>query len=663
MKPALRILAPLLLAPMLCLPAAAVKWAPIQPAQLAAQAPRIDPDADAEAVFWRTWVTDRMIGGRQPQSIKEQYVRIKIFTERGVQEHATIDLLSASDEIRIGDLRARTIKSDGRIVEVPGRSIFERTVSKAGGIKVRNKSFSMPEVEAGDLIEYQWKQYRDDHFSQYTRLYFQRDIPSWEVSYHVKPSEYAWTRLGYLMGFQVFNVRNEGFRETPGGWQSITVQEVAAFKPEARMPPEDNIRSWLLLFYSKRRKFKPDRYWSELGKVFRHEIKNEIKVDGAIKKKAAELTLGLSTPTQKIDRILDYCLNRIQSIYHDRSGVTAEQRLKLKPRKKPSDTLKQGMGTGRDIAKLFTALLNAAGIRAYIALAAGRDDFFFNPQFLDPYFLDRMQVAVELDGKWKFYDPSSPYLEPGMLLWPEEGVESLILHRKQPFFQKTPSSGPERSQILRKASLKLHEDGTLQGAVELVYRGHPGVSRKNLYDDYTPEERQKAIAERVRERLNTAEVTEIEVRNAAAVSDPFTVRYRIRVPGYAQGVGRRLLLQPAYFKMNVPPEFETRQRRYDLYFRHPWSETDEVTIELPKTHRLETAASPKPLEMRGVGEYDASLQQSDGNRLTYRRSFRFGDNGTILFRADAYPQLKRTFDFVHRQDNHVVTLTRKPSVD
>ena len=663
MKPALRILAPWLLAPMLCLPAAAVKWAPIQPAQLAAQAPRIDPDADAEAVFWRTWVTDRMIGGRQPQSIKEQYVRIKIFTERGVQEHATIDLLSASDEIRIGDLRARTIKSDGRIVEVPGRSIFERTVSKAGGIKVRNKSFSMPEVEAGDLIEYQWKQYRDDHFSQYTRLYFQRDIPSWEVSYHVKPSEYAWTRLGYLISFQVFNVRSEGFRETPGGWQSITVQEVAAFKPEARMPPEDNIRSWLLLFYSKRRKFKPDRYWSELGKVFRHEIKNEIKVDGAIKKKAAELTLGLSTPTQKIDRILDYCLNRIQSIYHDRSGVTAEQRLKLKPRKKPSDTLKQGMGTGRDIAKLFTALLNAAGIRSYIALCAGSDDFFFNPQFLDPYFLNRMQVAVELDGKWKFYDPASPYLEPGMLLWPKEGVESLILHRKQPFFQKTPSSGPERSQILRKASFKLHEDGTLEGTVEMVYRGHPGVARKNLYDAYTPEERQKAIAERVRERLNTAEVTEIEVRNATAVRDPFTVRYRIRVPGYAQGVGRRLLLQPAYFKMNVPPEFETRQRRYDLYFRHPWSETDEVTIELPKTHRLETAASPKPLEMRGVGEYDASLQQSDGNRLTYRRSFRFGDNGTILFRADAYPQLKRTFDFVHRQDNHVVTLTRKPSVD
>lgn len=169
MKPAPRILASLLLPLVLCLPAAAVKWAPVEPAHLAAQSPRIDPDADAEAVFWRTWVTDQMIGGRQPQNIKEQYIRIKIFTERGVQEHATIDLLSATDEIRIGDLRARTIKSDGRIVEVPGGSIFERTVARTGGIKVRFKSFSMPGVEPGDIVEYQWKQYRDHYFSQSRR--------------------------------------------------------------------------------------------------------------------------------------------------------------------------------------------------------------------------------------------------------------------------------------------------------------------------------------------------------------------------------------------------------------------------------------------------------------------------------------------------------------
>ena len=115
--------------------------------------------------------------------------------------------------------------------------------------------------------------------------------------------------------------------------------------------------------------------------------------------------------------------------------------------------------------------------------------------------------------------------------------------------------------------------------------------------------------------------------------------------------------------MNVPAEFETSQRRYDIYFRYSWTESDEVTIELPQTHRLERLSSPRPFTMRGVGKYEASLEQSDGNGLTYRRSLRFGDNGTILFRSDAYPQIKRTFDYIHRQDNHVLTLTRKTPAD
>ena len=78
------------------------------------------------------------------------------------------------------------------------------------------------------------------------------------------------------------------------------------------------------------------------------------------------------------------------------------------------------------------------------------------------------------------------------------------------------------------------------------------------------------------------------------------MRYRIRAR-LRPRVGRRLLLQPAYFQMNVPAEFETSQRRYDIYFRYSWTESDEVTIELPQTHRLERLSSPRPFTMRGVG--------------------------------------------------------------
>ena len=67
-----------------------VSWDPIPESQLSITEPRLDPNANAETIFWKTWLTDRVLGGRQPQSIKEQYLRIKIFNARGVEEQLSI---------------------------------------------------------------------------------------------------------------------------------------------------------------------------------------------------------------------------------------------------------------------------------------------------------------------------------------------------------------------------------------------------------------------------------------------------------------------------------------------------------------------------------------------------------------------------------------------
>ena len=137
------------------------------------------------------------------------------------------------------------------------------------------------------------------------------------------------------------------------------------------------------------------------------------------------------------------------------------------------------MGTGRDIIKLFSALLNAAGIRAYVALAAGRDDFFSTPIFwiLFPEShagrgRARRQVEILRSG--------ISYLEPGMLLWPEEGVESLILHRNNPFSRRLPLPIPREAGFHRKASFRLQEDGTLEGTVEMVFHGHRACPQERV---------------------------------------------------------------------------------------------------------------------------------------------------------------------------------------
>jgi hypothetical protein len=634
----------------------AVNWDPIPESQLSIAKPRLDPSANAETIFWKVWITDRMLNGEQPQSFTEQYLRIKIYNAKGVEEHSTLDLVSDTPDMRIQDLRARTIKPNGKIIELDNKSVFERTVARAGRIKIKTKALSMPGVEPGDIIEYQWKQYRDNIWDRYRHLYLQREIPTWSVTYFVKPCEELSNYGNYGMVNQTFNAAPMQFQQTPDKFSTVTYQDMPAFKEENNMPPEDQVRAWILLVYSPKGELDPAKYWDKIGKEVYEEYKELMRVDGKVKQKAMELTAGLKTDEEKVKKIHEFCLTNIKNIYHHRDGVTAETRQKLQSNKKPSETLKQGMGDGMDIGFLFAALLNSIEIDARMAMVPGRDTSFFNKGFLDTMFLDRRDIAVRINGQWRFYDPASPYLEEGMLSWQEEGVQALVADDKAPSFVITPMSGPDRSRSIRKAAFKLLPDGAFEGTIEETYSGHAAIEYKSDYDAQTNEERQKSFKESVQARLSTAEVSDIQFENVTDTEKPFIIRYKVRVPGYAEKTGKRILLQPGFFHRNTLPMFSTSARKFDIYFDYPWSEHDEVAIEMPEGFVVETAEKPATLTMGKVGDYRMSVTLSAGKKLVFTRDLRFGDGGVILFPANGYEQLKQTFDFIHQSDTSALTL-------
>jgi len=159
-------------------------WRPVDPGHLAMKAPTVEKDADAEAIFWDVSVEDDVIA-YQARSIRSNYIRIKIFSERGIESQSRIDLpyLSGSE---IRDIAARTIKPDGTIVELKKDAIFDRTLVKGSGLKLKAKSFALPGVEPGSIIEYRWREIHRDMYSYYVRLQLQRDIPVQLVKYSIK---------------------------------------------------------------------------------------------------------------------------------------------------------------------------------------------------------------------------------------------------------------------------------------------------------------------------------------------------------------------------------------------------------------------------------------------------------------------------------------------
>jgi hypothetical protein len=630
------------------------EWKPIDPAQLALKSSTVEKDADAEGLFWEVRIDDSPEG----DLIFNHYIRVKVFTERGRESQSKIDLLYGKmfgSEVKIKDIAARTIKPDGSIVELKKEDIFERTVVKASGLKYKAKSFAMPAVEPGCIIEYRWREVRVNRDANYVRLQFQRDIPVQRVQYLIKPMSYP----GLTFHSITLHGQSSPWVKEKGGFYSTTMTDVPAVHEESRMPPENQVKTWMLVYYQRSitDKADPEKYWLDVAKTFYEETKSLMKPNDEVKQLAASLIADAKSDDEKLQRLFEFCRTKIKNVNNDASGLTSEQRAKIKDNKNPSDTLKRGTGTGVDIDLLFASLANASGLDARIVLAPDRGDLFFDKGVANSYFIDPQNIAVNVGGTWKFFNPGFNYIPFGMLRWQEEGQPSLITDPKQPVWVMTPMSPPQKSLVKRNAKLTLTDDGTLEGDVSVEFTGHFAIERKEEMDEESDTERETSLKDEIKEQMSAAEITNIKIENVTDHVKPLVYSYHVRFPGYAQRTGKRLFLQPAFFEHGLGPLFATTDRKYPIYFHYPWSEDDSVQIEMPKGYALDNADAPAPFSGSGIAEYKPSLAvSSDGKMLVYKRNFFFGGKDSVLFQVETYPQLKNFFDMLHKQDNHSIAL-------
>jgi len=633
--------------------AAGDEWKPIDADHLALKSPKVEKEADAEALFWEVKIEDDPEG----DLIFDHYLRVKVFTERGRESQSKIDLIfgkSYSGESKIKDIAARTIKPDGSIVQLKKEDIYERTIVKGSGVRYKAKSFAMPAVEPGCIIEYRWREVRVNTDANYVRLQFQRDIPVQRVQYSIKPMAYENASFNSI----VMHGQNTEWVKGRGGYFTTTMTNMPAVYEESRMPPEDQIKTWILVYYQKftTEKPNPDKYWLDLGKGFYDRTKSLLKPNDDVKELAASLTATAKTDDEKIANLFDFCRNKIKTT----KGLTPDERAKLKENKNPSDTLKRGIGTSGDIDLLFAALANAAGFDARIVLAPDRGDIFFDKSIPNPFFIRPQNIAVNVGGKWKFFNPGYNYIQFGMLRWQEEGQESLITDGKNPVWVETPMSSHEKSLVKRTAKLKLADDGTLEGDVRVEFTGHFAVERKLELDEQSETEREETLKEELKSQMSAAEITNIAIENVTDHVKPLVFSYRVRFPGYATRTGKRLFLQPAFFQHGIKPTFATTTRKYPIYFHYPWSERDEVEFALPQGYELDNADAPAPFGSGAISSYKPSIvATADDSVLIYRRSFFFGGGGALHYPVESYPNVKSYFDAVHKSDGHTIALKQK----
>jgi hypothetical protein len=654
---------------LVCLAAAAFAgggddWRPVTPDDLAQKEGKVEKDADAEALFWEVRIDD----SSEDELAEKHYVRVKIFTERGREKFSKIDIPYISGT-KIKDVLARVIKPDGSIVEIPKESIFDREIIKAGGAKLKAKSFAVPGIEAGVIVEYKYKEVTEDAGASGMQLIFQKDIPVQSISYYYKPFN------NKAPVYQWFNMPDTQFVKDKGGFYVATRTNVPSMKEEPEMPPDDEVLPWYLLqsvspqitdvglnsiHYVIKNPGDKIQYWGAVANENGFIAKLIDDAAKSVKNTASEVTGSAATTDDKLRKLYEYCQKQIKNTSFD-TTLTDDMRAKLPKNKNIADVIKNKSGSAMDIDLLFAAMAVSQGMDARMAILADRSKKFFDPEMTNEHFIHKGVIGVRDGERYRFFDPGVSFLPYETLVWKEEDVWALLIGEKNYYWLKTPYSTYDKTAANRTGKFRLNEDGSLEGEVHIEYSGQLGVvNRMDIYDE-SQNKREDDLREEIKRRISSAELSDITIDNLNDSSKPLVYNFKVKVPNYAQKTGKRLFLQPGFFEYGESTLFPGSERKYRIYFHYPWSENDKIEIGLPSGFALDSADAPVPVGDTGrIGGLEIKMgTDKDQTKLFYDRKFFFGGGGNYLFEPVYYKPLKELFDNFYQADSHTITIKQK----
>src|SRR5262245_6636694 len=633
-------------------PARAAKdWPPLPPEQKALVRPTVDPDADAEALLWEVRVDDQL----DPSgllSIRDHFLRVKVFTENGAQAWTQHEVDYPRRGVTISDLAARTIKPNGTVLTMEKKAISNETLVKSSEGQLKRISFALPGVEPGAIVEYRYREYRrtdDVYASTYP---FQLDIPVEKVVYRIRPLEYP----GLYMRQLTFHVATQ---ESPAekGYYVTTAQNLPAFAEEPDMPPENQVKAFMVLFYTDSQQRTAESYWTEVGRVRAEKFDSETKADDRIRTTARTVVAGVGGERDKLERIARWVRTEFRVVRH--ASQDSLKAYGLREPRDASEAIRQKGGRYHDAELVFAALCRAAGLQVRWVRVPSRAGIFFNPNMLHEAYLTSFQVAIRLDGHWATFDPISRYLAWDMRPWDEEATLGLLCDRDSSRFIETGYSTAANSVFTRSADLELEPGGTLSGTLRVTWSGHFNAAMRDQFDGVTAGELDSLATETQTEGGTTVRLSQVTLARGAEESAPLGLSARVVMPDFASVTGKRILIEPAVFYAHNKPRYTSTSRRHPVYYRHPWTELDTVRIRLPAGWKVESADSGQPLSAEGVCDYAAGVMVSDDEtQVLYVRRFRMGIDGSIYFPVDLYPGVKQLFDGIQERDRIALTLTR-----
>jgi len=619
---------------------------PVVPEELKMTSEPLVPGAPAIILFRQV---DRDDNGTTSHQFN--YYRIKILTEEG-RKRAVVDIPFFKEQENIVGIHARTIRPDGAILDFDGK-VFERPIVKAKGVKLLAKTFTLPDVQVGSIIEYYYTIDLREHLIFDSHWILSEELFTKRANFSLKPFSSSYQQFTCRWSWQELPPGTEAPKEGSDHIIRLEASNIPAFQTEDYMPPENELKSRVDFTYSEgASENDTEKFWKQTGKRLNDRVETIVGKRKTMEQAVTEIVSASDAPEVKLQKIYA----RVQRLHNSSYEVAKSEQEKKREKQKDAGNVeeiwKRGYADGQRLTWLFLALARAAGLEAYPVWASDRSNYFFNPRILDDSKLDANVVLVKLNGKDLYFDPGAAFTPYGLLPWPETGVLGLRLDKDGGSWVTTMLPPASESRIERHAQMRLLDTGDLEGTLALKFTGLEASTRRVEQRNADDAARKKFLEDQVREYIPAG--VEVELTNKPdwnSSSPTLLAEYTLKVPGWSSGAGRRALVPVGLFSATEKHLFEHASRTHPIYFEFPFQRLDDISIDLPLGWKVSSLPSEKKQDGHVI-VYSLKAEDAKGT-LHIVRSLNVD---FLQLETKYYPALRQFFQIVKSQDDQQIVL-------
>jgi hypothetical protein len=611
------------------------------------------PDADAVVILDATDVITQ-VESQKLRTYNLYHVIKKVF--RNVDKEAVVTLPVFAEE-ELLDIKARTIRPDGQIVELQPKDFY--TTSGIGGSSllysdIKTVRFTFSGADKDCLLEYAFEKRNDRPFVS--------DV--WEIQ-NTEPtlrSQYSLTMPLLMMAIvpyryktyahatQVEPVRNEApvkGRITLD--KPVTVlwvqKDVPAFEEEDLMPPADEYRAHV--------KFALSSWlgWNGLAQwYYKSYFEPQLVISDSIRALAKRLTVNCKTSDEQLRAIYHYVQKiRYIAIQLGQSGLQPST---------PQTVLDRQYGDCKDKSILCISLLKAVGIHAVPVLALTANVGVLDAGFPSWKF-NHMIVKAELEGGKKFWlDPTSEFSPLGTLPWVDQAIQVMpIADDGSGTIEVTPLEDFNKNYTAMKVNADLHKDQSAQFTVTTRCAGEEARYYRYLFQDKTSTELKELCRKMIVNPGIRADFDTVIVSNQEAIDSTLVFTFTFHTPD-------ALIKQADLYMYNIDilravPNLDwtvKEKRKYPIWFPFLTTIQKSFVISIPDS-AFQLRSVPDPIYTSNERfYYSKSYQKGNASMMTAQEVFTIKK---VEIEPKDYKDVRSFFQDVKLKSEQPIVFTHK----